>query len=161
MNKEIIQIVEQLKDAYEGDPWFGRNATALLAEVTEDIAFEKPNSQHSLLELVWHMINWKAFVINRLEQDTSRSVHQFEIDDWRVLDHTNKSLWQQGLNLLHQTQVELVGAVQQQNDDLLDKKVFERDYTYRKLLHGVLQHDIYHLGQVAYILKLLKNKYPQ
>jgi hypothetical protein len=59
MNKEVQYIIAQLKDSYEGDPWFGRNIQKLLYEVTEDIAFDKPNGQHSITELVWHMVNWR------------------------------------------------------------------------------------------------------
>jgi len=33
--------------------------------------------------------------------------------------------------------------------------VFERDYSYSQLINGVLQHDVYHLGQIAYIQKLV------
>ena len=52
MNREILFIVEQLKDAYEGDPWFGRNLKALLSEVDEQTAFVKLKGQHSILELL-------------------------------------------------------------------------------------------------------------
>jgi hypothetical protein len=48
--------------------------------------------------------------------------------------------------------------VEQQTDDLLDKQVAERDYNFRKLFHGVLQHDVYHLGQIAYIVKMLRKQ---
>ena len=57
MNPEILQIAEQMKDAYEGDPWFGRNAKTLLSEISEEMAMQKPSGQHSILELVWHMVN--------------------------------------------------------------------------------------------------------
>jgi uncharacterized damage-inducible protein DinB len=156
MNKEILYIAEQMKDAFAGDPWFGRNAKALLSEVNERNAFEKPNGQHSILELVWHMTTWRAFVISRFTREAGKDQHYFESRDWRELDHNDKSLWQQGLQLLQQTQEELIALLQKQSDDLLDRKVEERNYTYRKLLYGVVQHDIYHLGQITYILKLLR-----
>jgi hypothetical protein len=43
MNKEILFIAEQLKDAFEGDPWFGRNMQQLLAEVSAEREVEKIN----------------------------------------------------------------------------------------------------------------------
>jgi len=49
-----------------------------------------------------------------------------------------------------------VEVLQQQQDSLLIERVPERDYNFRKLLYGIVQHDIYHLGQIAYITKLLK-----
>ncbi len=96
MNTEILQIAEQLKDAYEGDPWFGRSAKELLADVREPMAFEKLNSQHSIVELLWHMITWREFTISRLQKDRSQSLVYFEDADWRLLDHNDKTLWQDG-----------------------------------------------------------------
>lgn len=157
MDEEIQFLTEQLKDVFEGDPWFGRNANALIGEVNEAIAFEKPNDQHSIVELLWHMINWREFTISRLKKD-AKELHYFEANDWRALDHSDKNLWQQGLQRLHQTQSELLEIIQAQKDEMLDQNVEERNYNFRKLLNGILQHDIYHLGQIAYIKKMLENK---
>jgi uncharacterized damage-inducible protein DinB len=156
MNGEMLFLAEQIKDAFEGDPWFGRNAKALLSEIDERIASEKPNGQHSIVELLWHIINWREFTISRFKKNSANNLHYFEINDWRAVDHSNKSLWQQGLQRFQQTQDELIELLQQQNDELLNQNVEERNYNYRKLLNGILQHDIYHLGQIAYLKKLLK-----
>jgi uncharacterized damage-inducible protein DinB len=158
MNREIILIVEQIKEAYEGEPWFGKSALQLFSEVNEQIVLERPSGQHSIVELIWHMITWKEFVISRLREDQEKDLHYFESMDWRELDHTDESLWKKGLERLHQVHSELVEVIQQQKDDLLPLRVPERNYDYRKLLNGILQHDIYHLGQMAYINKLLKNE---
>ena len=156
MNTEIKTLVEQLKDAYEGDPWWGRNAGKLLDEVNEQIAVEKPSGQHSILELVWHMINWKEFAISRLHEIDGKDLYYFESNDWRHLDHAHKSLWHQGVERLRYVHGELINMLEQQSDDLLDQNVAERGYTYRKLFNGILQHDIYHLGQIAYIVKMVR-----
>lgn len=158
MNKEIRFLADQLKDAFEGDPWFGRNAKALLGEVPVKAAFVKPNDQHSIVELVWHMVTWRAFAISRFKKDTAKDLHDFEAADWRTLDHSDATLLQQGIERLYQTQTELLAILQTQNDEILDRNVEERNYNFRKLLNGILQHDIYHLGQIAYIKKLLENK---
>ena len=158
MNKEILHISEQLKDAYEGDPWFGRSAKALLAEVDEKIAFEKVNGQHCLVELLWHMITWREFTISRLQPDRSRSLQYFEQNDWRELDRSERNLWHKGLHRLDETQALLIAAIEKRTDDLLEQTVPQRQYNYRKLLYGIIQHDIYHLGQIAYIVKALRSK---
>ncbi|MCU7551096.1 DinB family protein [Chitinophagaceae bacterium LB-8] len=155
MNNEILFLIAQLKDAFEGEPWFGRPALKLLGEVTEDIAFQKPNGQHSIVELIWHMINWKEFAINCLRPGNEKNLQLFEQNDWRNLDHSNKDLFQDGIKKLQLAQEELVNILQVQQDDILENDVPGRTYSFRKLLHGVVQHDIYHLGQIAYIKKLL------
>lgn len=156
MNKEINVLIGQLKDSFEGDPWWGRNAHTLLSEVDERIATERPYAQHSILELVWHMINWKEFAISRIHEIDGKDLHYFESNDWRHLDHGHKSLWHQGLERLRYVHNELIDVLERQDDDLLDREVAERGYTFRKLFNGVLQHDIYHLGQIAYITKMVR-----
>lgn len=155
MNKEIQYLVSQLQESFNGDPWFGRNAEKLLGEVTETLAFQKPNGQHSIAELVWHMVNWREFVISRFKKDETKDLHYFEANDWRQLDHSDRSLWQHGLQKLNETQELLIKILQDQSDSILDKTVKERTYSYRNLLNGIVQHDIYHLGQIAYLVKFL------
>src|SRR5687768_1521825 len=101
MNTEVLSIAEQMRDSYEGDPWWGRNAKELLKEVDETIAFERLQGQHSILELVWHMINWKEFTISRLHEIDGKDLNYFETNDWRHLDHKHKNLWHQGIERLH------------------------------------------------------------
>lgn len=156
MNTEILQIAEQLKEAYEGDPWFGRNAKRVLAEAETVNVFENLNGQHSILELLWHIITWYDFTVSRLQPDPEKSTAYFEQHDWRKLDPGDKHLWHEGLKKLAAVHNELVELLQQQQDSLLIERVPERDYTFRKLLYGITQHTIYHLGQIAYITKLLK-----
>jgi uncharacterized damage-inducible protein DinB len=158
MNKEIQYLVSQLQESYNGDPWFGRNAEKLLGEVTETLAFQKPNGQHSIAELVWHMVNWREFVISRFTKDETKDLYYFEVNDWWPMDHSDRSLWQQGLHKLNETQELLINILQDQSDSILDKTVEERTYNYRHLLNGIVQHDIYHLGQIAYLVKFLNQQ---
>ncbi len=158
MNTEILQIQEQLKEAFEGDPWFGRSVKSLLKDVEESIAFEKPNGEHSILELLWHIIIWREFTINRLRKDEKRSLQYFEDNDWQLLVHTDKNLWKKGLKRLDETQSELLEKLQQYDDTILNEIVAGRKYNFRKLLDGIIQHDIYHIGQIAYLTKSLQKK---
>lgn len=152
---EIPLIIHQLREAYEGNPWFGRSVKEILAEVDESIAFEKPNGQHSILELVWHMITWREFTVDRIQHSPQMQVDYFDKNDWRQLDHNDITLWQQGLERLQETQDQLLKLLQSCTDDLLPQTVRDRPYDFRALLYGIVQHDIYHLGQIAYVRKML------
>ena len=154
MNNELKIYAAQLNENFAGEPWFGRNIQAILKEINEDIASQKPNGQHSMLELLYHMINWRLFTINRLEK-SSATVKSFEENDWQVLDHQDKSLWQKGIEQLNDTQQRLLNLINTMKDEDLQSPVHERDYENRTLINGIIQHDIYHLGQIAYIKKML------
>ena len=155
MNQEIQKIVEKIREVYEGNPWFGRSARELLSEVDEKVAFEKPSGQHSILELLWHMNIWKEFTISRLRPDNKKQLEYFDKNDWQVLDHSDKTLWKQALDRYNDLHKELLYFIAQQKDELLSQTVSEKKYDFRKLLYGAIDHDIYHLGQIAYIRKLL------
>lgn len=144
-----------MKDAYEGEPWFGRNAKALLSEVDEESALVKLNRQHSILELLWHMVNWREFVISHLAP-SEKSLAWFEEHDWQELNDPDPKLWHEGLERLQQTQDQLLQLLTEKDDSLLAQNVSERNYNYRTLLNGIVQHDIYHLGQIAFIRKALR-----
>jgi uncharacterized damage-inducible protein DinB len=157
MQAEIASIIGQLKEAYEGEPWFGRNLKTLLSEVDEEMAFQQLNGQHSILQLLYHMIVWREFTISRLTT-SEKDLAYFEKNDWQQLDHTDKTLWRKGLQQLEATQTELIRLLQEQDDSILTRPVNERKYDYSKLLYGIVQHDIYHLGQIAFITKALKSR---
>jgi uncharacterized damage-inducible protein DinB len=155
MNRETLLIAERLNEAYTGQPWFNRGIKEILLEIKGDKIFERPDGQHSILDLLWHIITWKEFTISRLRDDAGKDVHYFEKNNWRELDHGDKELWENAVERYHELHTELVELIRQQKDELLIQKVRDRDYDFRKLLYGIGEHDIYHIGQIAYLSKLL------
>ena len=158
MNKEIQHIISLLKATYEGDPWHGRSIKSLLSEVDAEMGLKKPSkNSHSIAELVYHMVTWRDFTISRLRPEEGKDTAYFEKMDWRKLDLKNTATWQQGLVLLEESQQRLLTLLEEYNDSILPEPVDERKYNFRTLLYGVVNHDIYHAGQIAYAWKLLKD----
>ena len=153
-NAEILLLAEQLDEIYEREPWHGKGVKAILDWVNPNVVFERPNGQHSILELLWHMMNWKEFALNRLIR-SDKDLQHFEESDWRELDPTHKTLWSEGLNRFWEAHRQFMEALRKQDDKLLNQIVQGRKYNYRKLLNGIREHDLYHSGQIAYINKLL------
>lgn len=156
MHNEIQYLVQIYQDAYNGDPWFGRSIKKILAEIKAGTAVEKPNGQHSILELLYHMINWREFTISKLEKGNESGAKHFENNDWGHYDHTDPTLWKKGLKRLETSQDRLIALLKKLNETALTAKVADRRYDVRYLLYGAMQHDIYHLGQIAYVKKLLE-----
>src|SRR4026209_1411383 len=104
MNKEIQYIAKQLQTSYDGDPWFGRSMKKILAEIDTAMALQKPKEQHSMLELLYHIINWQEFTLSRLQAGNDKPVQYFDEHDWKELDHSDPSLWKKGLQLLEDSQ---------------------------------------------------------
>lgn len=155
MNKEINSLIRRIENVNGGVPWFGRAVYTMLEEVDPKKVNNKPNgSEHSLIELLYHMITWASFTLDRLEKNTKRDLAAAEALDWRSLDpkvHT----WKKGLAEFKSIHKKITALLKKKEDDFLKEIVDYRNYNYRFLLNGLIEHNIYHLGQVAYVKKLL------
>ena len=96
------------------------------------------------------MTSWRKFVIKRLEGDTT-----FEITE--SLNFPKAGSWEEAMKHLKESQQALVDAVKSFPENRLEELVpnSSHKYTFYTLLHGIIQHDVYHLGQIAYIRKML------
>ena len=54
--------------------------------------------------------------------------------------------------------VRLINAMQNKNDTYLETKFAETDYNFHYLIEGILQNNLYHLGQIGITIKLLNLK---
>ncbi len=156
MNKEIQYIITTLQNTLKGEPWYGRSVVSMLEEIDASTAYKKPNDKaHSLADLLYHIITWAEFTLRRLEGDNEKDDRYFEPLDWRPIDpavHT----WQAGIKQFTQLNQQIVDILQTKDDAFLKEIVDYREYNFRFLLHGYIQHNIYHAGQVAYLKKLLE-----
>jgi hypothetical protein len=59
------------------------------------------------------------------------------------------------LDEFEQLHKKLVAELQTKDDAFLSEMVDYREYNSRFLLNGLAQHNIYHLGQIAYLKNLL------
>ena len=155
MKKEIGSVIKNLENILHGQPWYGRAVIEILEEVKPSTVYEKPGgSDHSLIEILYHMITWSEFTLNRLNGDQDQDLSASEAMDWRVIDPKIHS-WKKGMAEFKRINKKIIAVLKTKNDEFLKEIVDYRKYNFRFLLNGMMQHHIYHLGQVAYINKLL------
>jgi uncharacterized damage-inducible protein DinB len=156
MASEIRTILDQFEAVYVKAAWYGKPAIALFGEVDESTVYQRPgNNSHSLIDLLYHMVTWQDFTLRRLKKIQEDNPADIEKLDWREIEpavHT----WKNGLEEFDKSFRGIRDFLQTAPDSLLEEKVDYRDYNFRELLNGIVQHNIYHLGQVAYVQKLLK-----
>jgi len=156
MNKEIQSIIKNLENTLTGQPWFGRAVYNLLDEIDEAKVSVKPNdSEHSLIELLWHMNTWAGFTLANLENKPSEELKAIEENDWRMIDPVKHS-WKNGLKEFKSIHKKITDILNTKEDSFLKEIVPNRQYNFRFMLNGLIQHNIYHAGQVAYLNKLIK-----
>jgi len=155
MNKETQSIIRNLQNVLGGEPWFGRPVYSLLEEIDTSKVYIKPNdNSHSLADLLYHLLTWAAFTLKSLEKAGEDEIRAIEQLDWRTMDPAIHS-WEKGLNELKSVHEKIISTIKDKDDEFLSEKVDFRKYTVRFLLNGLIQHNIYHIGQIAYLKKLL------
>ena len=156
MNKEILYIAKTLETTLNGEPWYGRPIVTMLQEVDASMVYKKPGENaHSLADLLYHMITWAEFTLKRLQGDQQFDNAWFDKLDWRNIDPVVHN-WADGVRLFKQLNEQIIANLQTRDDELLKEKVDFREYNFRFLLNGYIQHNIYHIGQIAYLKKLLE-----
>lgn len=154
MNKEMQSIISNLKRVNSDEPWFGRAVYTILDEIDPSIVHKKPNdNSHSLIELLWHMNTWAEFTLKSIDKAGKENISAIEKMDWREIDPTIHT-WQKGLAEFKKINEQIIALLEKKDDAFLKEMVDQRKYNFRFMLNGLIQHNIYHLGQVAYVKKL-------
>ena len=152
---EIERILDQLKRAFEGNAWHGPSVRQVLAGIMAAQAHARPlRNAHSIWELVRHIGVWEDVGRRRLTGDRA----QIEIsspEDWPPPEDTSEAAWEQAKDALNRGHQALVEAIAATPESRLDEPIFEGMSTVYVTLHGVIQHDLYHAGQIAMLKKAL------
>jgi uncharacterized damage-inducible protein DinB len=154
MKNEVQSIITNLERVLTGQPWYGEAVMPMLRKIHPAVVFINPKNSHAAIEILYHMINWAQFTLNRLQRKQEEELIDSEESDWRTIDariHT----WEKGLAEFEQIHKQIVAELQTKDDSFLTQMVDSRDYNFRFLLNGLIQHNIYHLGQIAFLKNLL------
>ena len=149
---EMQRIVDQLHRAYAGNAWHGPAVSEVLAGITAEQAARKPLAgAHSIWDIVNHIAVWESVVRRRLEGE--RIVELPPEEDWPAVRDTSEAAWKKTLEDLERGHRQLEETISRLSDDRLGNGVFGKDYNVYVMLHGVVQHDLYHAGQIAILKK--------
>jgi len=155
MKTNIQHYVGSFESLYNGEPWYGRSISSIVKEIPPTEVFRKPSpNSHSIYEIVGHMLAWRDLFVKRLNGDYSSSIQSNSEGDWPKLPvEKSAGTWNQLLHKLSENQEALINALKKTNDSQLDKDFANTNATLETHLEGNLQHDIYHLGQIALLNK--------
>jgi len=152
---EIERILDQLKRAYEGNAWHGPSVREALAGVTAAQAHARPLANgHSIWELIEHIAVWESVGRRRLEGDRA-AIEISSTEDWPPPDDTSEAAWEQAKAALDRGHKALREAIARTSDARLDEPILEGMSTVYVTMHGVIQHELYHAGQIAMLKKAL------
>ena len=149
---ETTRIRDQLERSHRGPAWHGPSLLENLEGVTAAVAARrKVPGAHSIWEIVRHVTVWEAEVARVI--DGKEYVSLQGDAEWPPLTDTGDAAWKTALEELDGANAALCDAVTRFREDRLNEKVAQRDFSFYGLMHGVVQHNLYHAGQIGLLRK--------
>ena len=119
--------------------------------MTAEQAASKPIvDAHSIWEIVLHLITWNDVARQRLAGHT---VEPTDTEDWPPVVDRSESSWQQNVAALRDSFQYLQAAIAEFDAAQLHRLAAGKDHSNWSMLHGVIQHALYHAGQIALLKK--------
>jgi uncharacterized damage-inducible protein DinB len=157
---ERDRLIDQLEREYNGTPWHGPSLEHILEGITAEQATRRVGGAHTIWEILTHMTGWKREVTRRLH---GHPAAEPETGDWPASGETSDARWRAAQDAHRQAQQELLATFRALDDKSLSAGV-EGDtaafigagISRLSTVYGILQHDVYHAGQIALLKRALK-----
>ena len=149
---EITRIKDQLEKAFSGGAWHGPSVLESIKDVTLEKASARQTSDtHSILEIVLHIDAWQNVVGARLNGTNTNPTDE---EDWPTIKDKNEKAWSETLINLERNFKKLIELVSTFDETKIDEIVVGKNYSNYFMLHGLVQHYVYHAGQISLLKKL-------
>ena len=151
---ERDRIADQFRRAFDGDAWHGPSVMEVLSDVTAQQASARvfPGA-HTVWELALHIGAWEGACLTRLQGERAELT---DAEDWPAVMETTESAWQRCKSTLVDGNQKLRDAIAGLDEQRLDEPILPGMPSVYITVQGVVQHDLYHAGQIAILKKALK-----
>ncbi len=106
---------------------------------------------NSIWEITNHIISWRENVLERVQG----RVLQTPADNYfSEIRETTENDWKETLKNLEDSQQQWFQFLKEFSEDNFSKIYPNNQMTYYEHIHGILQHDAYHLGQIVLLAKV-------
>lgn len=151
---ETARLADQIRRAFDGDAWHGDSVVEILKGVDAKMAAAHPiKNAHSIWELLLHIAAWDGAVVTRA---AGTAIQLTGEDNFPPVKDTSDAAWANAIEHAKHTHSELVQTVAAFPESRLQEQVpgkTQNYYNFFYLFSGIVQHDLYHAGQIALLKK--------
>jgi uncharacterized damage-inducible protein DinB len=154
MAKEMVYIANLIKRAVTGPAWHGPALDHVLEGIGAEqaVAHPIPNA-HSIWELTLHVAAWAEIARARLKGE--RIADPPADEDWpAVAANPDAAAWDEAQVRMRDAYRALAYDARHLEDESMHDTMSGLEYSRWVLLHGVVEHGLYHAGQIALLKKL-------
>lgn len=160
MNDPRLNLfLQSLNPSKDKKPWYaGAGVAGVLRGVSAEQAHWKPDpNRHSIWELALHMAYWK-YAIRRSITGGKKGEFLRKPSNWPAQPEIpDEKLWKEDRALLKQEQKLFIETIMNFDSKRLDENLpGDSKYNFEDTIMGIIEHDIYHTGQIALLKRLFK-----
>jgi uncharacterized damage-inducible protein DinB len=145
----------ELLDHQPGEAWHGPSTLGLVQDLSAADAARKPvPGAHSIWELAVHIGNWNEIIVRRLAGEKMEGLINTEAD-WPKHAEGDERAWRETVDRLKRSYEHLHAAIYGASDEKLVQSAVGRKHSNYVMLHGIIDHNVYHSGQIALLRKAL------
>lgn len=152
--EERENIISLFVKLYNGSPWIDVNILDTLKVISAQQAATKvlPNC-NSIWQIVDHMVSWRENVLQRVQGKVLKTPANNYVE---TISDTSEKAWSETLERMQRSQDHWLAFLKR--FDTVDYKIKypTNDMTYYEHIHGIIQHDAYHLGQIVLLAKMVR-----
>ncbi|UCE95880.1 MAG: DinB family protein [Candidatus Bathyarchaeota archaeon] len=159
---EIELIVDMLMQTFDGRAWHGPSFMSVVNGVTKAQASGRPVEKgHTIWEIVSHCSYWMDAVTKALHSQRMPDIKTDE--DWPKMGKTEQD-WIKTQEVARKACNELTHSLKNLDKDIFTQKVHGSyngepySTTYRRMIHGISDHNTYHSGQIAILKKMMQTQ---
>jgi uncharacterized damage-inducible protein DinB len=151
---ETTRLADQIRRAFDGEAWHGDSVLELIANVDAKTAAAHPiKGAHSIWELLLHIAAWDDAVLRRAGGTAAEPSDE---ENFPPVNDVSEAAWRKTVERVKQTHDALVKGVAAFPDARLQEQVpgkSEKYHNYFYMFSGIVQHELYHAGQIALLKK--------
>tara|TARA_R110002020_G_scaffold117986_1_gene269620 strand:- start:11737 stop:12198 length:462 start_codon:yes stop_codon:yes gene_type:complete len=149
---EEVQRIKSLFDKiYRGPNWIEVDIISVLSKLSAQQAAKRilPKS-NSIWEIVVHMVRWRENVLLRVQGTEIATPVTNYIE---TVERPTEAEWVLVLQDMERSQEKWLGYLSSVKVEAFDKRYRPNNMDHYDHIMGILQHDAYHLGQIAMQVK--------
>jgi uncharacterized damage-inducible protein DinB len=144
---EKNRTLDLLDRAYRAEAWHGPSLLETLAGVSSALAAKRPlKGAHTIWELVNHVASWNEIVALRLAGEKPKVTPEW---NFPPMPKPTPAAWKAAQARLARAEAKFRKAVIGFPAAKLGRKRPGTTSTWNVLIHGQIQHQLYHAGQIA------------
>jgi len=148
---ETERILDQYDGVMHGNAWHGDPIWQILGGISAQCAARRPVADaHTIWEIVMHMMFWEGVAARRLAGQRAGLDEALNFPSMPPVTEAN---WHKTLEQFRASNQELRESLAKLDPARMDELSAAGKRTFYDEAHGVIQHNVYHAGQIALLKK--------